>query len=69
VRDAIVAIEVLDRPDVKAPLDAALPLLNAQRSTGLACAACGFLTVPDSSYGSYNICVVYGWEDDGVQRE
>jgi len=33
----------------------------------LACPACGFLTVPDRVYGSYNICEVCGWEDDGVQ--
>jgi len=35
VNDAIVAVEVLDRPDVKSLLDAALPLANTKRSTGL----------------------------------
>jgi hypothetical protein len=32
----------------------------------LPCPACGFLTV-EGSYGSYGICQVCGWEDDGVQ--
>jgi len=67
VGHAIVAVEVLDRPDVKALLDAALPLPNGKRTLGLACPACGFLTVLDSSYGSYNICKVCDWEDDGVE--
>lgn len=31
------------------------------------CPACGFLTILDESFGSYNICDVCGWEDDGVQ--
>jgi hypothetical protein len=67
LNETIMAIEVLDRPDVKEPLDRAFPLSNASRSTHLACPACGFRTVPDSSYGSYNICELCGWEDDGVQ--
>jgi hypothetical protein len=67
VQDRVVAVEVLGRPDVKGPLDLAMPLSNAQRSQRLACPACGFLTVPEASYGSYNICEVCGWEDDGVQ--
>ena len=32
----------------------------------LPCPACGFETLEDS-YGSYVICDVCGWEDDGVQ--
>ena len=32
----------------------------------LPCPACGFLTV-EGRYGSYGICAVCGWEDDGVQ--
>lgn len=67
IHDAIVAVEVLDRPDVKAPLDIALPLSNAQLSPCLPCPACGFLTVPETTYGSYNICELCDWEDDGVQ--
>ncbi len=33
----------------------------------LACPGCGFRTVSDAVYGSYNICPVCGWEDDAVQ--
>ncbi len=33
----------------------------------LPCPACGFVTVPDSHFGSYNICRVCGGEDDGCQ--
>jgi Cysteine-rich CPCC len=65
--ETIVAVEVLDRPDVKQILDVAFPLPNADRATRLACPSCGFLTVPGSSYGSYNICELCSWEDDGVQ--
>jgi hypothetical protein len=67
MHSAIVAVEVLDRSDVKAVLDTILPVPNARRSSALACPACGFLTVPETSYGSFNICEVCGWEDDGVQ--
>ena len=30
------------------------------------CPACGFVVLPDG-YGSYEICPLCGWEDDGVQ--
>lgn len=33
----------------------------------LPCPACGFLTVSEAYFGSYDICGVCGWEDDGVQ--
>lgn len=33
----------------------------------LPCPACGFLTVPEAYYGSFNVCEVCAWEDDGVQ--
>lgn len=67
VHDRVVAVEVLDRPDVKVLLDAFLPVTNARLSPTLPCPACGFLTVPEASYGTYNICDVCGWEDDAVQ--
>jgi hypothetical protein len=33
----------------------------------LACPACGFRTIGEDFYGSYEICGVCGWEDDAVQ--
>lgn len=33
----------------------------------LACPACGFLTICEGFYGTFSICDVCGWEDDGVQ--
>jgi hypothetical protein len=67
VHDVIVAVEVLDRPDVKEPLDAAMPLSNARRASCLTCPACGFLTLTGITYGSYMICEVCDWEDDGMK--
>lgn len=31
------------------------------------CPACGFCTVPERHYGTYAICELCGWEDDGAQ--
>ncbi|MBA3684619.1 MAG: hypothetical protein H0W72_05195 [Planctomycetes bacterium] len=31
------------------------------------CPACGFTTFCEEGAGSYDICTVFGWEDDGVQ--
>ncbi len=31
------------------------------------CPACGFLVITADHYGTYDICDVCGWEDDGVQ--
>ena len=33
----------------------------------IACPSCGFLTVDEDAYGTYNICGVCGWEDDQLQ--
>ena len=33
----------------------------------LPCPACGYSTIGEDTYGTYNICPVCGWEDDGVQ--
>lgn len=33
----------------------------------LPCPACGFLTIAEESFGSYQICPVCSWEDDCVQ--
>jgi hypothetical protein len=31
------------------------------------CACCGFLTISDKEYGTFEICPVCFWEDDNVQ--
>ena len=36
-------------------------------SEDLTCPACGFAVFGEDTYGSYEICEVCGWEDDGVQ--
>lgn len=33
----------------------------------LACPACGFLTIEDKFYGTYDSCPVCGWKDDQLQ--
>ena len=33
----------------------------------LACPSCGFRTISDEVYGSYDIWPICGWEDDAVQ--
>jgi hypothetical protein len=34
---------------------------------GVPCPACGFYTIGESEFGSFNICNICGWEDDCVQ--
>ena len=33
----------------------------------LPCPACGFLTIEEEFYGTYNICPICDWEDDPAQ--
>ena len=33
----------------------------------LPCPACGFLTIAEDAYGTFEICEVCGWEDDALQ--
>ena len=33
----------------------------------LTCPGCGFRTIGDDAYGSYELCPVCDWEDDAVQ--
>ncbi|WP_415884548.1 CPCC family cysteine-rich protein [Neptuniibacter sp. QD34_54] len=40
--------------------------MSLPMSTDLPCPVCGFETF-EENYGSYSICVVCDWEDDGVQ--
>ena len=37
------------------------------KENGYPCPACGFLTIGESMFGSYNICPICNWEDDAVQ--
>ncbi len=37
------------------------------RKIPLACPACGFLTIDEDCFGTYNICPIRAWEDDVVQ--
>ena len=38
-----------------------------ENDVSLACPACGFLTIDDDFYGTYDICPICEWEDDQVQ--
>lgn len=38
-----------------------------EQATNWPCPACGFLTVPEQTYGTFNICGICGWEDDNLQ--
>jgi Cysteine-rich CPCC len=36
-------------------------------SKGYPCPVCGFYTIGEDMFGSYNICPICNWEDDGFQ--
>lgn len=38
-----------------------------ENNVSLACPSCGFLTIEDDFYGTYDICPVCAWEDDQAQ--
>ncbi len=42
-------------------------MVSLSREKQLPCPACGFHTIDENCYGSYNICPICAWEDDAVQ--
>jgi uncharacterized Zn finger protein (UPF0148 family) len=40
---------------------------DRENTMSLPCPACGFLTIEDKFYGTYDICPVCGWKDDHAQ--
>lgn len=58
--------EIRDRLLVDCPRCRALNLQLGRPMEDVTCPACGFAVLADG-YGSYEICTVCGWEDDGVQ--
>lgn len=58
--------EIRDRLLVDCPRCRALNIQLARPMEDVTCPACGFAVLADG-YGSYEICSVCGWEDDGVQ--
>jgi len=38
-----------------------------ENNVSLTCPSCGFLTIEDNFYGTYDICPVCNWQDDKLQ--
>jgi hypothetical protein len=58
--------EIRDRLLVDCPRCRSLNLQLGRPAEDVTCPACGFAGLADG-YGSYEVCDVCGWEDDGVQ--
>lgn len=58
--------EIRDRLVVDCPQCRSLNIQLGRPAEDVTCPACGFAVLADG-YGSYEICEVCGWEDDGVQ--
>jgi hypothetical protein len=58
--------DIRDRLLVDCPRCRALNIQLGRPMEDVTCPACGFAVLADG-YGSYEICSVCGWEDDGVQ--
>jgi ribosomal protein S27E len=58
--------EIRDRLVVDCPRCRSLNIQFGRPAEDVTCPACGFAVLADG-YGSYEICEVCGWEDDGVQ--
>ena len=41
--------------------------MNKNKSNEVPCPSCGFYSIGESIFGSFNICDICGWEDDNVQ--
>ena len=58
--------EIRDRLLVDCPRCSSLNIQLGRPAEDVTCPACGFAVLADG-YGSYEICEICGWEDDGVQ--
>jgi ribosomal protein S27E len=58
--------EIRDRLLVDCPRCRSLNIQLGRPAEDVTCPACGFAVLAEG-YGSYEICEICGWEDDGVQ--